>query len=222
MNLVTIQLHGNIFEGIKKTYKLGVKSVSEAIHAVNLINQQRFYPKLLENDKKGIKYRILINGRDFLYEEAPTVDNPESVLKTELTMNVQNLETIDIVPVIEGGDSDIGAIIVGALMVIVGVVGIAFLGWTGVGAAIGVGLIIGGIGLIAAGVINLLTSPPTFEDFREIGGGGRASYLFSGPQNTVREGGPVPVGYGRLLVGSHVIGASYEISDESAKEELTV
>jgi len=40
--------------------------------------------------------------------------------------------------------------------------------------------------------------------------------MFSGPQNTVREGGPVFVGYGRLLVGSHVIQTSLDTLDTAA------
>lgn len=72
-------------------------------------------------------------------------------------------------------------------------------------------LIIAGIGLIAAGVMVLLSKPPKFDDFRESGGYAqkKASYLFDGPANTIREGGPVPVGYGRLLVGSQVIQTDY-------------
>lgn len=66
-------------------------------------------------------------------------------------------------------------------------------------------MVLGGIGLVAAGVTNLLTPMPKFGDFREIEQGGSRSYLFNGPQNTIKEGGPVFVGYGRLMVGSHVI-----------------
>ena len=54
---------------------------------------------------------------------------------------------------------------------------------------------------------------PEFGDFREIEGGGRRSYLFSGPENTVREGGPVFIGYGRLMVGSQVVQSSIETFD---------
>ena len=45
------------------------------------------------------------------------------------------------------------------------------------------------------------------EFFRKIdnGRGGTPSYLFDGPTNVVGEGGPVPVGYGRLLIGSTAI-----------------
>lgn len=216
--LVEIQLHGNVFENIKNKYKLAVKSVGEAIHAINIINKQRFYSQLLENDKKGIKYKVLINGRNFVSEEAVTLDKPETIAKSELVMKLGRLKTIDIIPVVEGADSDVFAIVVGAILVVVGIVLLVIPGFNFIGGA----LIVAGLGLIAAGVINLLTKPPVFEDFREIGGGGRASYLFSGPQQTVNEGGPVPLGYGRLLVGSHVISASYELSNQSAKERITV
>jgi len=75
---------------------------------------------------------------------------------------------------------------------------------------------VAGIGLVAAGVANLLTPDPEFDDFREVEGGGRAPYTFSGPQNVIREGGPVFVGYGRLLVGSQVIQAATDHFDEDA------
>jgi predicted phage tail protein len=39
--------------------------------------------------------------------------------------------------------------------------------------------------------------------------GGGKSYLFDGPTNTAGEGGPIPIGYGRLLIGSKTISATY-------------
>jgi len=65
-------------------------------------------------------------------------------------------------------------------------------------------------------VANLLTPDPEFDDFREIEGGGRPPYIFSGPQNVVKEGGPVFVGYGRLLVGSQVVQTTVDYFDEDA------
>ena len=44
------------------------------------------------------------------------------------------------------------------------------------------------------------------------------SYLFSGPTNVLNEGGPVPIGYGRLMVGSQVIMASYEVERVLTKD----
>ena len=62
-----------------------------------------------------------------------------------------------------------------------------------------------------------LMKPPKFDDFREIEETRKGqSYLFSGPQNTVNEGGPIPLGYGRVLVGSQVVAQSYEVYYENA------
>ena len=118
------------------------------------------------------------------------------------------MKSIDIVPVVEGADAkDIFAIIAGIILIVLGV--FTF----GATTQMGMMLIAGGLGLMAAGIANLLTPMPEFGDFREIEGGGRASYIFSGPENTVREGGPVFIGYGRLLVGSQVIQSSIETFD---------
>jgi hypothetical protein len=78
-----------------------------------------------------------------------------------------------------------------------------------------------GLSLIAAGVTSLLAKPPPLLPFNAqqattqnqgaIGqGGGPQSYLFNGPVNTVGEGGPVPVGYGTLMVGSVAVNVYYE------------
>lgn len=207
MSLVNIQLHGHLGQEIGQTWNLAVTSVGEAIHAINCLTG-KLYKYLTKKDKEGAQYRVLINGRDFKYNEKPSIDDLESIRTSELAMISNTLKTIDVVPIVEG-DGDIGAIILGVVLVVVGI----FVPGLGV---FGAALIIGGIGLIAAGIINLLSSPPQFEDFR---GGGKQSYLFNGPTNVTNEGGPVPVGYGRLLVGSQVISASYEISDRDASNE---
>ena len=80
------------------------------------------------------------------------------------------------------------------------------------GAAIGT-IIVAIIAIILAVVVYILAVPPSFDDFRSIDQAGKQSYLFSGPQNVVGEGGPVPVGYGRLLVGSQTISAAYVVRD---------
>jgi predicted phage tail protein len=173
----------------------------------------------MENDKKDIKYRVIINNEDFVIEEGKNPDLLEDICESELVFEKDNLKSIDIIPVIEGSDNMMSIITI--------VVGIALI-WTGVGAAMAAGglasmtamqgaMIIGGIGLVAAGVTNLMTPMPKFGDFREIEGGGAQSYTFAGPQNTIREGGPVFVGYGRLLIGSHVIQSALDTVDTNAE-----
>lgn len=78
------------------------------------------------------------------------------------------------------------------------------------------------LGLVALGVSMLLMKPPPMVSPQQIanpsadfegspeGGGGEPSYMFGGPVNTVGEGGPIPLGYGRLIIGSHQVFSSYD------------
>lgn len=216
--LVNISLHGDLGAKVGKRWSLAVSSVKEAIHAIEILSARKLYKYLLDKDKHGIKYRVLINKKDFLYQELPDASRPETIASSELVMERKNLESIDIVPVIEGADGKSGGIlgaILGVILIVVGV--LVAVGTLGGGAVVSAGFIVAGLGLIAAGVSVLLAKPPEFEDFRRTGGGGRASYLFSGPENVINEGGPVPVGYGQLLVGSQVIAANYSIKDVDAR-----
>ena len=78
-------------------------------------------------------------------------------------------------------------------------------------AGVGTGAVLGvqaasylGMGLVLAGAAAMLT--PEVDD----GGGAEAAenYLFSGPINTVKQGGAVPLVYGRAIVGSTTISGS--------------
>lgn len=215
MNIVKVKLHGILGLSVGKDWNISVNSVGEAMRAIEILSKRKLFKFLSHNDKKGIKYKVLINGRNFESEEELDIKKPSTILNSELAMNFKNLETIDIVPILEGSNASIGSIILGVVLIVVGIV--LIIGSAGAGSPLGAALIIGGLGLIGAGVINLLTSPPKFDDFRQIANsGGKVSYLFNGPENVTREGGPVPVGYGRLLVGSHVISASYDIKTQDA------
>ena len=209
--MTKITLHGELGEAIGSEWNLKVKSVSEAISAINILSKRKFYPLLLEKDKQGLKYQIVINNQEFApnkkIDENTTI---QEIKESELCIDRGNLKTIDIVPVYEGSD-EVLSIVLGVILVIVGII-VAVGSW-GAAAPIGGALITAGVGLIVGGIIGLLTAPPSFEDFREVEKRGTTSYLFSGPQNTTREGGPVPLGYGRLIVGSQVIQASYDLQD---------
>ncbi len=215
--LTHITLHGVLSEQVgRQHFDLAASSVGEAMRGIQA-NCKTLYKSLIENDEKNIKYRVLINKKDFLVEEGKDPNTEEGIRSSELAMKFKELKTIDIVPVMEGESSaekkadskSIFAIIAGIILIAVGI-------WMGGNPY----LIMAGIGLLAAGVSNLLTPTPKFEDVREIEGGGKPSYMFSGPQNTVREGGPVFVGYGRLLVGSHVIQTSLDTLDTAADISL--
>ncbi len=205
--MVKLKLHGTLWQedNIPQEWDLCADSLSEAIQGVQA-NCKRLYKHLLDTTKKNIKYAVIINGRNFYTENEPTPDNPKSILESELMLRNQDLKTIDIVPILEGADSKTLGIITAILGVVLIIVGIF---------TVNPGLILAGVTLLAAGVFTLLSKPPRFEDFREIEQGGKTSYLFSGPQNIVGEGGPVPLCYGSPIVGSQVVSASYVIRDFS-------
>lgn len=220
--MVEVKLHGILSEKIKKdNWNLSVNSVSEALRAIEA-NTKIFYKTLYELDKENIKYRVLINKRDFKILKNPEeIKNDfDKVINSNLMTNFkkEDLKSIDIIPVIEGSFGGGGF-----FSIIAVVIGIALI-FTGIGIAVaGVGfgllastLVVAGIGLAAVGFLSLLSSPPPFvapefnaPDVAGPKGGGGKSYLFDGPTNTAGEGGPVPIGYGRLLIGSKTISASY-------------
>jgi len=205
-NLTKIKIHGVLAEQLGQSeWKLAVNSVGEAIGGIQA-NSKKLYQSLIKNDQKNIKYRVLVNQRDLLYDTDKDINSLEGIASSELVMNKSDLKTIDIVPVIEGADDVLPiivgiALIAGAAMMPGGLAAV----FKGGASLMQQSMFMGGVGLIAAGITNLLTPMPKFGDFREIEQGGAKSYLFNGPENTIREGGPVFVGYGRLLVGSQVI-----------------
>ena len=214
-NLTQIKLHGVLGEQFQSEWKLNIESVAEAIHAIEVNTKRRFCKQLIENDKKNIKYRVLVNGEDVIDTRVMDINSIESMRNCELTIK-RKIEKIDIVPVIEGAGffDDIGD----WFNTIVGI-GLAIYG-LGTGSA---ALFFAGVQLASQGIANLLAEPPEYEDFRDIEvGNKRASYLFNGATNTVNEGGPVPIGYGRLIVGSQVISVNQTVRYTPADDTSTI
>lgn len=65
-----------------------------------------------------------------------------------------------------------------------------------------------GISMVLGGVIQALTPIPKKKD----SGASTQSNYFNGPENTIQQGVPVPLIYGRCLVGSHAISANLSIN----------
>ena len=78
-------------------------------------------------------------------------------------------------------------------------------GWVGVTAMMGMSMMIGG-------VMQLL-SPQIKELSAKDSAGNGASYHFNGVVNTTAQGNPVPLGYGRIIVGSAVVSAGIYAMD---------
>lgn len=207
--LTKIKFHGNLAEALgQEIWNLKVSSVPEALRAVDIMTKRKLSKAILENEKKNIKYKILADDKNLL---SKSISSVEEGLASELSIQ-KRFKTIDIVPVLEGsGDDakDIALVVGGALMM--------YYGWGSHPTMVMIGAY-----AIMTGMANLLSSPPEFEDFREIQQvNKRESYLFSGPINTYNPGGPVPVGYGRVMVGALAIAYSHEHGDRKIYENGT-
>jgi|APGre2960657444_1045066.scaffolds.fasta_scaffold05923_4 predicted phage tail protein len=214
--MVDVELHGILSEKMNKNkWRLAVNSASEAIRAIEA-NTKTFYKTLIKLDEQNIKYRILINKKDFKYfkNEEDIKNDFEKAFNSNLITNFEEeeLQSVDIVPVLEGAGGGLMATIAGIVVAVIGVVLMVF----PVTAPFGAAIFIAGIGLAAAGFLSLMSSPPPYvapefasPDVAGSKSGGGKSYLFDGPTNTAGEGGPIPIGYGRLTVGSKTISATY-------------
>jgi len=101
-------------------------------------------------------------------------------------------QEIKFVPVVSGAGAT-GRIIAGIALVAVGL-------------ALGVQLLVGvGASLVLGGVAELLTPTPKIPQGPDSQDDPRKSYSFSSIQNTSRAGTPVPIVYGRCIVGSVVV-----------------
>ena len=159
--MVEVELHGILAEKVKKTkWNLSVNSVAEAIRAIEA-NTRILYKTLYELEKDNLKYRVLINKKDFkIFKNPDEIENDlEKAIYSNLTVSYksEDLKSIDIIPIIEGASGVISAV-AGIVLTIIGVVLLFIPG----GQIFGAALIIAGIGLTAAGFLSLLSSPPPF------------------------------------------------------------
>ena len=107
-SLATIKFHGDLGKSIgRDTWKLAVQSVGEAINAVE--NQCKILcKKLMENDKKNIKYRVLINGKDFVHDNEKDINKFEGLETSELVIK-REIETGKEVKIVDGErDGELG------------------------------------------------------------------------------------------------------------------
>jgi predicted phage tail protein len=138
-----------------------------------------------------------------------TVFRGKESLKAENLREPVGSEDIRLAPVIAGSKrGGVLNIIAGAVLVVVAAVAEAYYP----GNPISPYLYGAGISMIAGGVVQLLTPLPK-------GGKGKdspanaPSYVFSGAVNTQAQGNPVPLLYGRMIVGSAVISAGINAED---------
>ncbi|WP_448647072.1 tail assembly protein [Pseudomonas mohnii] len=125
--------------------------------------------------------------------------NRENVGEREFALS--GTTEIRIVPVIAGSkNGGLFQTVLGVALIVVG----AFV--TPVSGPIGGALVSLGIGMALGGVVQMLSpTPKTSSQQDQASTENKPSYLFNGSFNSTQQGLPVPVVYGKMLVGSSVV-----------------
>jgi len=215
---VRVRLHGELAEVIGYEWHLCVSSVGEAMRAIENISGRKLFKHLLKRDKANVKYEVVVDKKKMSFAgiNQEKIDEKE-IQGSEICIN-RKMKTLDIVPVFEGAKKfwkkikEIVTIIVGIALIIGGLY---------VGGPLGYAMISAGLALVAAGVSALLSEPPEPTLARDIELKGPNSYIFTDVVNSNKEGKPVPIGYGRLDIGSYVIQATYDTVNVAAIETPT-
>ena len=200
-----IKVYGSLAKFLgKRSFKAAVNTPAEAM-------------RFLVANFPGIKshmaeqyYKVGVGDN-----ELAVVDHPE-----HLHFPTSKNETIRIIPVVGGAKrGGLAQILIGVALVALSFVSFGTGAWAGVlgsfgtsaGAAAGsVAAFSLGASLLLGGVAQMLTPVPRIGDDTT---DPSKSYSFSGIQNVTRQGVPVPICYGEVLVGSVVISAGINTED---------
>lgn len=192
--MLTVVLLGELGKRFGRRHRLDVRSPAEAVRAL-CANFKDFRQFVATSAERNVAYRVL-NRREAVGKDQ--LHHPAS-------------QTITFVPVVVGAGffRDFGMLILGAALIVasfylppLALVGTATL--ASVTFSIGVSMVLGGVAQLLAPV------PATPSDS---GSENKASYIFNGAVNTTAQGAAIPVGYGRMIVGSAVISAGISVED---------
>ncbi|CAI0718892.1 tail assembly protein [Serratia quinivorans] len=193
-----IRLYGVLGEQFGRVHRFAVDSPQEAIKAlcVNFPKLQKF---LLESKERGLTFAVFEGTRNLAKDDLSFPSNGAD---------------IRIAPVVIGSKkAGVFQTILGAVLVVVGVVVGVLAGWTGVGGFAASGLISSGVGMMLGGVMQML-SPMQGGLASRQDPDNKPSYAFGGPVNTIAQGNPVPILYGRRRIGGAIISAGIYAEDQ--------
>jgi len=220
----TVRLLGELGQryGVEHKYT-NLRTPAEAIKLL-CINHPELQRELITAHEHGIGYRVIQAETDLDYPD--------------LRLPIGQHDLI-VAPVIAGSGGGTGTILAGVALVAfaalvpgLGAAGAATIFGTAFGST---SLAIGAIGasLVLGGVSQLLSPQPTIGNLgsNRLGSGdslstdgpqsvtrgtdGRQSYAYTGAANTVGVGATIPVAYGEVLIGSQLLSANVDVTDES-------
>lgn len=230
----TVRLLGDLGERYGSEHRYhDLRSPAEAIKLL-CINYPALQKELVESHQHGVGYTLVQAGTFLGYEDlqlplgkndlvlSPVIAGSGGGGTTQILMGV-GLIALSFVPIGAG----IAAGVTGAGGIFGGTAA-AFAGQ----AALSNAIFAIGTSLVLGGTAQLLSPQPEIPSLQNKTApgqntnatgpqgvsratAGEQSYAFSGPANTVGVGATVPLVYGKLLIGSHLISSRVEVSSES-------
>jgi predicted phage tail protein len=234
--MTKIYLHGILEKEYQKFFCLNLKNASDLIDAIDC-NRQGFKARLINLQNKCFFYDIIVNKKR---------------VKSFQDLK-EKPKRIDLVPAIAGAGifSAIGAVVSAVLAPITAVT--SFVGQTlsagfsaltgslggGAGAAAGAGTAAKGAGVFGsiaksvglAAIASMLAPKPDLglpaqQEISAVANALTQSYIFSSKTNLAQQGSFLPIGYGRLKVGSAVVQSCIKsfpliVPDEKALQSNT-
>lgn len=195
--MTRIELGGVLGKTFGKVHNRLISTTHEATRALSA-TVEGFEKFMISSQRRGLTYAVF-RGND-------------NISQDDLGMPVTK-EVIRIVPVIIGSKKA-GALqtILGAVLVVVGVVISTFTSWTVAGIGVGGAITSLGASMMLGGVVQMLSPQPAGLASKQ-DADNRASYAFGGVTNTAAQGYPVPLLYGRRRIGGAIISAGIYVED---------
>jgi len=240
----TVRLLGDLGERYGSEHKYhDLRSPAEAIKLL-CINHPALQKELVEAHQHGVGYTLVQAGTFLGYEDLQLPLGKNDLVLTpvvagsgggtnQILLGVGLVALAVVAAPLGAGFLGLGA---GAFTATTGTALVAgtATSFAATAALSAASIAIGSIGasLILGGVSQLLAPQPeipTFQDRTKPGENtnatgpqgvsratsGQQSYAFSGPANTVGVGATVPLVYGKLLIGSHLLSSKVEVASES-------
>lgn len=204
--MTTVYLYGHLGRKFGHRWRLDVQTPAEALRAI-MANQPAFRAHLLQHSQPG--YQVCVG--------------PDPLAHVDALQYPSGRQAIKIVPVVAGAGKDpLIGVLVGVVLVAAAIVSFQWyavpMGLTVAGGGLSLaGSFVMSVGFIGAslalgGISQLLAGTPGGQEISERPEN-KPSFFFSGAVNTTAQGHPVPVGYGRMRVGSAVISAGIATED---------
>ncbi|MBM6605540.1 tail assembly protein [Enterobacteriaceae bacterium RIT814] len=197
--MTRIELGGVLGKTFGKVHNRLISTTHEATRAL-AATVEGFEKFMISSQRRGLTYAVF-RGKNNIGEDDLNYPISEDVIR--------------IVPVVIGSKkAGVLQTILGAVLVVVGAVGM-FTPWGQAlgGATWGSYAMQAGVGLMAGGIIQMLSPQPAGLASKQ-DADNRASYAFGGVTNTAAQGYPVPLLYGRRRIGGAIISAGIYVEDQ--------